>query len=74
MTLDILKMLNIKISGFRDEEVQTSVCWSKYVSVLIAYIDDNFSNSPALKKVTNEVMYLLYFRLLLICIKDNPCS
>lgn len=52
-----------------------SVYWGKYVTVLIAYMVNNFSNHLALKKVGDEAMYLLYFRLLLVaCITGNPCS
>jgi hypothetical protein len=36
------------------------------VNLIIADMDSNFSNSPTLKKVTDEVRYSLYFRLLLI--------
>lgn len=50
-----------------------SVYWGKYVTVLITYMDNNFSNHLALK-VGHEAMYLLYFRLLLVaCTTGNPC-
>lgn len=60
----------------RDVDIQIYIVyWSKYVTVLITYMDNSFSNHPAFKKVPEEAMYLLYFRLFLVtCIKGNPCS
>lgn len=42
-----------------------SVYWGKYVTLLITYMDNNFSNHLALT-VGHKAMYLLYFRLLLV--------
>lgn len=51
-----------------------SVYWGKYVTLLITYMDNNFSNHLALT-VGHKAMYLLYFRLLLVaCTTGNPCT
>lgn len=43
----------------RDEDIQMSIYWSKYVTVLITYMDNDFSNYPASKKVRDEAVYYI---------------